>query len=186
MMKQFSQRETDKAYKQRIAITEHVIPSVVSNITSVERKVPRSNGMTRILAYKGTDQVKHAEKLEEVLDEFWGDQSFDDWMGTRWIELNDIDPNAFAIIEWQAFDEKVEKATPYPYESKAAEAIMFEFINNILQYLVDKKDEVYTMYLLNQTIQAVQIDEDDPQYGSVVHTATEVGEIVEGKRTVLF
>ena len=179
MMKKFSMREADDAFEQRKMITEHVIPSVVSNITSVERKVPRSNGMTRIVAYKDDEKFKQAEKLEEILDVFWGDLSFDNWMSTRWIELNDIDPNTFVIIEWQAFDEKVEKATPYPYESKAAEAIMFEYDNNILQYLVDKKDEVYTMYLMNQTIQAVLLDEDNPVYGSVTHTATEKGEIVE-------
>jgi len=179
MMKQFSMRETDTAFEQRKAITQHIIPSVVSNITSVERKVPRSNGMTRVIGYKDDKEFKQAKDLEDILKVFWGDMSFDDWMSTRWIELNDIDPNAFAIIEWKAFDEKVKKASPYPYESKASEAIMFEYDNNILQYLVDKKDEVYTMYLLNQTIQAIQLDEDNPIYGSVAHTATEVGEIVE-------
>ena len=48
MMKTFSMRETPEAFEQRKAITEHVIPSVVSNITSVERKVPRSLSLIHI------------------------------------------------------------------------------------------------------------------------------------------
>ena len=179
MMKHFTLRETKEAFKQRKAITEHIIPSVVSNITSVERKVPRSNGMTRVVAYKDDEKFKRAEEMEEILRMFWGNQSFDDWMATRWIELNDIDPNTFAIIEWKDYDAKTETASPYPYESKSHEAIMFEYKNNILQYLVDQKEDIYTMYLLNQTIQAIELEEETEDYRMAVHNATEKGVIVE-------
>jgi len=179
MMKKFSMRETDDAFKQRKAITEHVIPSVVSNITSVERKVPRSNGMTRIVAYKDDEKHKRAEELEDILNMFWGNLSFDDWMATRWIELNDIDPNTFAIVEWKDYDGKIEKASPYPYESKSKEAVMYEYINNILQYLVDQKEGLYTMYLMNQTIQAVELVEETEDYRMASLNATEKGVIVE-------
>ena len=179
MMKRFTMRESKTAFDQRVAIKEHIIPATVSNITSVERKVPSSNGMSRVLTYKEDNKFTKAKKLEQVLRVFWGDQSFDDWMATRWIELNDLDPNTFAVIEWQDFDAQKEKASPYPYESKSAEAIMFEYINNILQYLVDKRGDDYTMYLKNQTVRAVMISEDDPLYKIVAPRATEVGEIVE-------
>ena len=179
MMKKFSMRETDDAFEQRKAITEHIIPSVVSNITSVERKVPRSNGMTRVVAYKDDEKHKRAEELEKILDMFWGNLSFDDWMATRWIELNDIDPNTFAIVEWKDYDGKTEKASPYPYESKSKEAVMYEYTNNILQYLVDKKEGLYTMYLMNQTIQAVELVEDTEDYRLALLNATEKGVIVE-------
>ena len=179
MMKQFAMRETKKAFEQRKTITEHIIPSVVSNITSVERKVPRSNGMTRVIAYKDDEKFKRAEEMEEVLSMFWGNQSFDDWMATRWIELNDLDPNTFAIIEWKDYDAKTETASPYPYESKSHEAVMFDYKNNILQYLVDQKGDKYTMYLLNQTIQAVQLEEETEDYRMASHSATEKGIIVE-------
>jgi len=186
MLKKFAMRETDEAFEQRKAITEHVIPAVVSNITSVERKVPRSNGMTRVIAYKDDEQSKISYSLENVLMKFWGDQSWDDWMATRWIELNDIDPNAFAVIEWVLPENKTKKVEPYPYESKSNEAIMFEFVNNILQYLVDLKvfiveednekikTERYTMYLKDQTIQAVQTFDK-----SLISHVKEKGELVE-------
>ena len=179
MMKQFAMRESAEAFEQRKTITEHVIPSVVSNITSVERKVPRSNGMTRVLAYTDDDKSKRAEELEKVLDIFWGTHSFDDWMATRWIELNDIDPNTFAIVEWKAFDANKVKAAPYPYESKSHGAVMFEYFNNILQYLVDKKGSLFTMYLMNQTIQAVLLEEDSEFYRLAKSSATEKGIVVE-------
>ena len=187
MMKRFTMRETPEAFTQRKQITEHIIPAVVSNITSVERKVPRSNGITRILGYSEDESFKKAEGLEEILSKFWGDRSFDDWMSMRWLELNDLDPNAFTVIEWTLPEDRKKKVEPYPYESKAKEAVMFEYRNNILQYLVDLKHfetldederdvvaEKYTMYLQNQTIQAVQTYEN-----LVKSQATEVGEIVE-------
>jgi len=179
MMKTFAMRETPEAFDQRKAITEHIIPSVVSNITSVERKVPRSNGLTRVVAYKDDEKNKRSEELEKILDVFWGNMSFDDWMATRWIELNDLDPNTFAIVEWKSFDANKEKAAPYPYESKSHGAVMYEYINNILQYLVDKKDSLYTMYLMNQTIQAVLLEEDSEFYGLAKSSATEKGVVVE-------
>jgi hypothetical protein len=179
MMERFERREDPEAFEQRKIITQHIITAVVSNITSPEQKVPRSNGMTRTLAYKDDNKFKKADELEKVLKQFWGNKSWDDWMGTRWIELNDINPNAFAIIEWKAFDPKKEVPNPYPYESKASEAVMFEYENNILQYLVDQKGTTFTMYLKNQTIQAVLLDEKDPMYGEVSHTATEKGVVVE-------
>lgn len=170
MMQRFTSRETVEAFDQRKEITQHIIPSVVSNITSVERKVPRSNGKTRVLTYENDSSQKRTRELEKVLAEYWGNQSLDDWMATRWLELNDIDPNAFVIVEWGDFDSKKEKAMPYPYESNAEEAVMFEYINNILQYLVDLKDfetldwdgrkktaQKYTMYLKQQTVQAFQV-----------------------------
>jgi len=135
--------------------------------------------MTRVVAYKDDEKHKRAEGLEEILKMFWGNLSFDDWMSTRWIELNDIVPNAFAIVEWQAFDGKTETASPYPYESKSKEAVMYEYVNNILQYLVDMKEDVYTMYLMNQTIQAIELEEETEAYRMAMLNATEKGVIVE-------
>ena len=169
-MVQFTQREDEDAFEQRKDITQHIIPAVVSNLVSVERKVPRSNGMTRVVAYDGDDKNKRTAEFEEILGKFWGNQSLDDWMSVRFLELNDIDPNTFMIIEWEDFDNEKEKASPYPYESKAPEAVMFEYFNNILQYLLDLKRfdttdfeghdtqaEKYTLYLKDRTIQAIQI-----------------------------
>jgi len=170
MMQRFTQRETEDAFKQRKEITQHIIPAVVGNITSVERKVPRSNGKTRVVAYKDDTGHKKAKELEGILARYWGTFSLDDWMATRWLELNDVDPNTFVVIEWANFDANTKKAEPYPYESSSSEAVMFEYLNNILQYLVDRKmfqtqdwdeketmAEKYTLYLKDETVQAVQL-----------------------------
>ncbi len=101
-LRQFAKRESEEDFDQRVLITKHIIPSVVSNLTAPERKVPRSNGMVRTLTY-GEDEKDQAKDLEQILSKFWGDKSFDNWMATRWLELNDIDPNAFVVFEWERF-----------------------------------------------------------------------------------
>jgi len=186
-MQRFVMRETQEAFEQRKEITRHIVPATVNNITSVERKVPRSNGMTRVIAYQDDEGFNRANEFEKILGKFWGDQSWDDWMATRWIELNDLDPNCFAVIEWTAQEDKTIKVEPYPYESKAKDAIMFQYTNNILDYLVDLKyfetldfdnDPVtarkFTLYGKDQTIQAVQTFDK-----SLTVYAGDKGEVVE-------
>jgi len=194
MMERYAPREDEESFKQRKQITQHIIPGVVGNITSVERKVPRSNGKTRVLAYEEDQKYHKANELEKILSKYWGTMTLDDWMATRWIELNDVDPNTFVVVEWDNFDPKQEKPAPYPYESSSHDAVMFEYINNILQYLVDMKvfptvdidgNEVeaqkYTMYLMNQTIQAVQIFDKNIQA-----SIKEDGELVDIDGTYYF
>jgi len=159
-LRQFVKRESKEDFEQRVNITKHIIPSVVSNLTAPERKVPRSNGMVRTVTYGEAEKDK-TKDLEKILAKFWGNKSFDDWMATRWLELNDIDPNAFVVFEWKDFDSDAEKLQPYPYEVNSHQAIMFEYINNILKYLVDCREGRYTMYLENETILLTKIEPKD-------------------------
>lgn len=166
-LEQFVKRENEDEFEQRKLMTKHIIPAVVSRLTAPERKVPRSNGKIRVLSYKD-DNKEMEKKINEILDKFWGDKSFDNWMETRWLELNDIDPNTFVVFEWKPFESDKEHLQPYPYEVDAHQAVMFEYDNNILQYLVDyrkiedkiggKKVELssFTYYGKNWTIKLME------------------------------
>jgi hypothetical protein len=95
--------------------------------------------------------------------------SLEKYMEYAYVDYNYIDPNAFLITEFDSFDPKIEKAAPYPFVATSAEAVMFEYRNEILEYLVVKlpnkymdgeveRDGVkYTMYLGMDTIVLSQV-----------------------------
>lgn len=177
LMRQFTPRESDEMFKQRLRLTQHITKTVSQNVMDIIYKVPRSNSVQRSILYKDNNQERLRE-LNGKLEMFWGDMSLDDYMNTRWIELNGLDPNTFTITEWSSFDNKKERATPYPFEASSEAAIMFEYVNNDLAYLIveqetetwvwDKKErkdikketETYTIYGDNQTVKFTEIEDE--------------------------
>ena len=143
-MVQFVQREDATMFQQRKDITKHIIPTVVKNLMDVQYKVPRSNSLTRKVEYEGNDQGKKSEEFEDILSTFWGDKSFDDYMGIRMVELNNTDPNTFVITEFKDFDAAEEHLAPYPFESSSAMSVNYEIDNNILLWLIVKQMIKYT------------------------------------------
>lgn len=179
LMRRFERREDEALFKQRMEITQHITKTVSQNVEDVFHKIPRSNSVQRVIAYESNDTEK-LRQLNGTLDKFWGKSSLDDYMNIRWIELNFVDPNSFVVLEWGAFDNAKERAKPYPYEVYSENAIMFEYKDNVLQYLISQTikkewvrkpyaDEeisytIYTMYGDMQTIQFVEIyDEKERQ-----------------------
>lgn len=164
-MKQFHQREDDVMFKQRKDLTNHICHSVCKNVRDVEYKVPRSNSITK--AILGSNETK-IKDLKDILKKFWGRYSFDDWMSLRWIELNDTDPNAFVVIDWKEF-EPTEYAQPYPYEVSSENTYDFQYVNNILQYLIERKvrsletEELstFTIWDENETIRLSQMSQEE-------------------------
>jgi len=165
-LQQFTPREDEELFKQRKRITKHIVTSVAWNVTSVEKKIPRSNGITKVITYQNGDDTKLTE-LNNIMNKFWGVVSWDRYMEVRWIELNDIDPNTFVVFEWGAFDAKKELLQPYPYEVDAEDAVDFKYNNNVLQYLTAKSDfdlynendpkekkegEKFIVYMMNNTV----------------------------------
>ena len=168
-LQQFTPREEDELFTQRKKITKHIVTSVAWNVTSVEKKVPRSNGITKAITYKeGKSNDVKLEELEKILGKFWGDASWDRYMEVRWVELNDLDPNTFVAFEWGDFNPVKELLQPYPFEIDSHEAIDFLYKNNILQYMTamfvikipneqdekakSKDGEKYIIYLPKETI----------------------------------
>lgn len=175
MLKKFVRRETDEEFEQRVNLTEHIITSVCSNLMDVAYKVPRSSSKSRILKYKDNNE-KNLSEIEAILGRFWGDKSLDDYMDTRFIELQHTDPNTFIVTEFKNFNADIERASPYPFEVNSANALDYLYDNNILQYLVcstsikyqtkelnnneyAKKGLRYTIYLPNVAILFEQRDE---------------------------
>lgn len=144
MLKQYVRREDEVLFNQRVALTNHIVTAVSENLLDPFYKVPRSNSGRRLLTYDGSEN--NGEKLKElegILTKFWGDESWDDYMATRFVELNSIDPNAFVVFEFGEFDSNRELVQPYPYEVSSSMAIDYKKVNKVLEYLIVKDSHTY-------------------------------------------
>ena len=136
LMRRFDQRESKKQFEQRVRITQHITGTVSRNIMKPAYKIPRSNGVQRILKYMNDYESQRQNEFEGILGKFWGDKSLEQYLSDWWIELAYSDPNSFIVFEWGEFDSKKERAQPYPFEVSSQEAIYFNIENNILNFLV--------------------------------------------------
>lgn len=169
-LKRIVTRETDEEFKQRCEISKSVIPSTLNSTQLPFQKAIRKQPLLREIIYKSNTKV---DELEYFIGRYWGEKSLEEYLEYSIIDYNYIDPNAFLITEFEAFDPEKQKAEPYPFIATAQEAIMFEFKNQILQYLIVKlpikyMDEEterdgfkFTMYLGADTIELVQVAKSD-------------------------
>lgn len=171
-LEQIITRETDDEIKQRRKITNSVCPPVINSTKIIYQKAIRKPPVVRKIDYEGDNETKKIE-LEKFIGKYWGDQSLEKYMGYAFVDYNYTDPNAFLITEFSNFNNLKEKASPYPFVATSEEAIMFEYKNEILEYLVVKlpikyldKETLqdgakYTIYLGLDTIVFIQISESD-------------------------
>lgn len=147
LLKQFVKREDEELFKQRVALTQHIVTAVCKNLLDVFYKVPRSSSARRIIAYeKDKGNERKAEEVEGILSKFWGNASFDSYMGVRFIELNATDPNSFVVLEWDEFDGKTDLIQPRPFEVSSTAAVDFDYKNQVLQHLIVKDVHYYDRY----------------------------------------
>jgi hypothetical protein len=137
-LKQFSRREDAAMFAQRVAITQHITPAIAENLINPLFKVARSNRAYQSITTKDKGQL---EDIKKALKGFYGEgelSGLDYYMQTRFVDLTNDDPNAFIAVEFDTFDPKIEKAKPKPIEISCEEAVMFQYKNAILQYLLAK------------------------------------------------
>ena len=166
LLRKIVTRETDEEFAQRCEITKSVIPSILNSTQLPFQKALRKQPLLREILYKESDKKI---ELEEKISKYWGQKSLEEYLEWAVIDYNYIDPNAFLITEFENFDSNKEKASPYPFIATSQQAIMFEFRNENLQYLivklpikfiendVEKDGDKYTMYLGADTIQLIEV-----------------------------
>jgi hypothetical protein len=165
LLKKIVTRETDEEFKQRQDISKSIIPSALNSTQLPFQKAARKQPLLREITYKTGDKK---QELEEYIGKYWGEKSLEEFLEYALIDYNYIDPNAFLITEFDAFDPNTKKAEPYPFVATSTDAIMFKYKNENLQYLIVKLpiqftdgDVVrdgfkFTMYLGEDTIQMTQ------------------------------
>jgi len=172
-------RETEDEFKQRTAITKSVCPAILNSTKLPFQKAARKQPIVRRIDYEGDAEKKKLE-LEGYIGKYWGDKSLEKYLEYAFIDYNYTDPNAFLITEFAAFDPVKEKAQPYPFVVTSTEAIMFEYHNEILDYLIVKLPITYldlgspqpgfkfTMYLGWDTIVLEQVSEEQKNNKDVI------------------
>jgi len=171
LLEQIITRESEDEFKQRTAITKSVCPAAINSTKLTFQKAARKQPTVRRIDYPGDADKKKLE-LEEFISKYWGYQSLENYLEYAYINYNYIDPNAFLITEFKAFDPLKEKAKPYPFIATSEEAIMFEYHNEILDYLIvrlpikylargtEQDGYKFTMYLGMDTIVLTQVSEE--------------------------
>lgn len=179
LLQQIITRESEEEFKQRTEITKSVVPAIINSTKLPFKKVTRKQPKVRKLDYESSADTKTVE-LEKYIAKYWGNKSLEKFLEYALVDYNYIDPNAFLITEFEDFDAKTEKAEPYPFIATSEETIMFEYQNEVLQYLIVKlpikyMDQgtpqdgfKYTMYLGMDTIEMVQVAEDQQYLPEVI------------------
>jgi len=144
-------KSKNSLFEQRVRLTKHIIPSICETLTSATYKIPRSNGKVEVFETPN-------ENLKKIIAKFYGDYDVDYWMSNRFLELNNTDPNAFVILEWDDFDNKTQHAEPYPYECYSENVIYYENKNNILQFLIVQDGNKIYLYNKNNTVIFNKVD----------------------------
>ena len=179
LLKQIITRESDEEFEQRKNITKSVVPAILNSTKLPYHKATRKQPIVRTIDYDGDTDTKKLE-LEEYIAHYWGDKSLEKYLEYSYVDYNYIDPNAFLVTEFKEFDSLTEKASPYPFVATSEAAIMFEYDNEILKYLIVKLPIIYidkgspqpgfkyTMYLGMDTIQLIQVSEDEKNNADVI------------------
>jgi hypothetical protein len=174
-LKRFNLRETEEAFQQRLTLTQVNTPDIVSRLKKPIAKVNRTPATFNI-AWDGKDAQSTIDKKKQLVSvgqKFWGDKSVEKYFTQRLADLDTLDCNSFLVIEFKENVDKKNpevKANPYPFEVNSAEAVNFQYINNVLQWLIvlnatimrdDKGNpsagELYYEYTENETIKATEI-----------------------------
>lgn len=179
LLKQIITRESVQEFEQRKNITESVCPAILNSTKLPFQKAARKSPIVREIDFANDSDKKKAE-LEQFIKTYWGDKSLEMYLEYAFIDYNYIDPNAFLITEFSDFNPNKEKAKPYPFIVTASEAIMFEYHNEILDYLIVKLPITYldketplpgfkfTMYLGIDTIEITQVSESEKNNEGVI------------------
>lgn len=168
LLKKIETRTTDDEFKQIKDIYKSIIPATLNSTKLPFQKAARKKPIVRTIDFGEKSESKKQE-LEEYISKYWGDKSLELYLEYAFIDYNFIDPNAFLITEFGDFDPRKEKASPYPFVASAKECIMFDYQNELLQYLVvklpikymdgdtEKDGFKYTMYLGWDTVVLSQV-----------------------------
>lgn len=190
LLRRIVTRESEEEFAQRTKITNSVCPAILNSTKLAFMKASRKQPSVRKIDFEGDNESKKIE-LESYITKYWGDKSLEKYLEYAFIDYNYTDPNAFLITEFGDFDHQTEKATPYPFVATSAEAIMYEYANEILEYLIVKLPITYldkgsphpgfkfTIYLGYDTIELEQISQEVYNTGVYVDDEGQTSTVIE-------
>ena len=148
LLHRFTPREDKEQFEQRVRLTQLVTPAIAEKIKSPFYKVSRIDNVNKKILFGAdvTEDVarKRIDEIDIVIDDFYGDESLDDYMEQAFVDLSFSDPNAFIVVEFNEFDPRTEKPIPFPIQISSKEAINYKYVNNELQFLLVEKPINYS------------------------------------------
>lgn len=146
LLKQFNRREDKDMFEQRVELTKQITPSICSTVMKTFNKVFRVAPATEVIDFEAKDEESVDDRIKEVRDalaDIYGGKDIYKYMQDRLMYLSFIDPNSFIYTTFDAFDPNTDKPSPYNTEITSAQAINYEYINNMLQWLITKVPHIY-------------------------------------------
>jgi hypothetical protein len=196
LLLQFVRRETTKEFQQRVLLTQQICPAWAESIMTPFYLVGRLDNVNRAINFSEGVQnadTKRAE-IEDAIGSFYGHESLEEFLATRYVELSFTDPNAFIVVEYDEFNPLIEKASPYPIEYSSTEAINFLYKKNKLQWLIIKEPDVpvkladntkrnaaaYRMYTSDFAIRIQETFEFEQQFSGNNYSVTDPNAVING------
>lgn len=148
--------ESQKQQQQRIRLYNSRTQFVSNQIVNQFKIIERTDNVTDTMVYEKANDInkQYISEIDERLSCFYELKHAKKYLNETHRHLVFHDPNSFLVVEAMEFDRETEKPYTYPLEVSAKEAINFEYINGILQYLIIRQD--------------IEIFEPEEQPGSIV------------------
>ena len=170
-LRRFVRSETEEEFDQRKTLTNHISKAVLKLAYDPMSKVPRAK-YKRIITYPNDATGEKTRKIEGVLAGYWGEfGGLDDYVKTRLLELQKVDPNAWIVQEFES-PNAGQLAKPYPFEVMSENAVDYAYERNVLQFLNamtskmilnrngdPEKGADYTVYMADQVFKIEQQNE---------------------------
>lgn len=142
LLKRFFNKETDDEIKKIKQVTESITPAISNALIVAFKKVLRTQPIVKKIDFTAYTEEKKA-KVVNALSKYYAGSSLDYYIQQRYHDLTFLDPNAFIVTEFDAFNHEIETASPYPCEVTSAEAINFGLKNGVLQFLLVENQITY-------------------------------------------
>lgn len=131
-------REEKEAKDQRIRVYNDRTKFVLNRIRTQIKKGDRVDFLGDEVKFPNREEDGGSlkEELQERLEKFAGTNDAKEWLNYSFRKYNEIDPNAFLIVNYTDYDNTRERTYTRPEIVASDKVIDFKYDNNILQYLI--------------------------------------------------
>ena len=177
---EYKTKESDKAKKQRVRVTNSLTQKVANSVKSQYEELARVDNVVEQFYYgkDGEAEATRVGEIEDAINEFYQNDTLTKYLHEKVLHLNFYDPNSFIVCE-AAYDPddtmRVNKPTPYPLEIYSEQAVNYQFENGVLGWLIGRQITnfpskhgqaktvalpIFTLYAAEWTLQMQEINTD--------------------------
>jgi hypothetical protein len=147
LIHRFQPRESTELFAQRLRLTQLITPAICNILVAPSQKIPSVKPIVKEAGYTVKND-KDKEELDKLINNWWGDQSLDEYLRANYLSASDVDPNSFMIIKFNEFDGRFEKPKVYSTIVGCESVVDFQYANNVLQYLAIRRTILYDNFTL--------------------------------------